>query len=174
MPYELDLLQINAGKRRTAAYDIQLRTRDLKNFILLVQEPWMVGGKPACLDTQHPMIYANCDPQKPARALIYSHKDAKVSPCPEFTGRDTASALWEIGMPNLPQIMLISVYWDSKYSALPQKFLDCVRECKQKNIPLHVGGDFNAHQTLWGGEKGFPQGECYTVAHAGTQLGASK
>ena len=134
MPYELNLFQVNTGKRRAAAYDLQLRTSELNSFILLIQEPWMVRGRPAGLDGQHPSVYANCDPSKPARALIQGHKEAKLAPCPEYTGRDTASALWDIGMPNLPQIMLISVYWDSKHSAPPQKFIDCLKECKEKRI----------------------------------------
>ena len=152
-PYESRLFQINAGKRRAASYDIQLRTKELRGFIVLVQEPWMVKGLPSGLEGQHKKLYATCDQDKPTRALIYHHQEAKVAPCPEFTGRDVACGLWDVGMPNLPQVMLISLYWDARYSAFPQKFLDCLKMCREKSIPVHVGGDFNAHQKLWGGRK---------------------
>ena len=152
MPYELKLFQINLGKRRAASYDLNLRTRNLDLFIVLAQEQWMVGGKPAGLDGQHKWLHANCEQNSPSRALIYYHRDLEVYPCPQFTGRDVASALWDVGLPGLPQIMLISLYWDQKHSVVPQRFLDCLKSCSEKRIPIHIGGDFNSHQTLWGEE----------------------
>ena len=151
--FESKLFQVNAGKRRAATYDIQLRTKDLSTFVVLIQEPWMVRGLPVALDAQHQKLFATCDQSKPARALIYNHKDANVAPCPEFTGRDVACGLWDVGKANLPQVMLISLYWDINFTGFPQKFLDCLRMCRDKKIPVHIGGDFNAHQILWGGRK---------------------
>ena len=152
-PFESSLFQINLGKRRAAAYNLQVRTRDMKRFIALIQEPWMVKGKPAGLEGQHALIYANCAEDKPSRARIYSHTNAKVAPCPAFTGRDVACGLWDVGMPNLQQVMLVSIYWDGKFSELPQKFLDCLKWCRANKIPVHIGGDFNSHSTLWGGRR---------------------
>ena len=34
--YELKLLQLNLGHRRAASYDLQLRTRNMKDFIALI------------------------------------------------------------------------------------------------------------------------------------------
>ena len=79
MPYESSLFQINMGKRRAAAYDLVLRTRKMKRFVVLAQEPWMVRGKPAGLDSQHRRFYANCGDDKPARTLIYCHADTPVA-----------------------------------------------------------------------------------------------
>ena len=72
----------------------------------------MVDAKPAYLDTQHERLYALCEKEKPARALIYYHNQMEISPCPQFTGRDVVSALWDVGLPGLTQIMLISLYRD--------------------------------------------------------------
>ena len=33
---------------------------------------------------------------------------------------------------------------------LPRKFLDAVEWAAQNQIPIHVGGDLNAHSKLWG------------------------
>ena len=57
--YESRLFQVNAGKRRAATYDIQLRTKELSTFVVLIQEPWMVRGLPAALDSQHNKLFAN-------------------------------------------------------------------------------------------------------------------
>ena len=138
MPYESSLFQINLGKRRAASYNLVLRTRSLKQFIILAQEPWMVKGKPAGLDVQHTKMYANCSEEKPTRAMIYCHQGTKLAPCPQLTGRDVACGLWDIGMPNLQQIMLVSLYWDGKFADLPQKFIDCLKWCQNKKVPLHI------------------------------------
>ena len=65
-------------------------------------------------------------------------------------------------MPNLSEIMLISLYWDSKAKALPEKFLACLKWCGEKRIPVHIGGDFNAHSTLWGGRNNTSRGDLVT------------
>ena len=58
--------------------------------------------------------------------------------------------------------MLVSVYWDGKSATLPQKFIDCLDWCRDNRLPLHVGGDFNAHATLWGGKKDTWRGNLFT------------
>ena len=94
---------------------------------------------------------ANCGDEAPSRDMIYHHRNTPLAAHPEFTGRDVAAGIWDVGMPNLQQIMLISLYWDGKHSALPAKFIDCLKWCRDKKIPVHIGGDVNAHSTLWGG-----------------------
>ena len=64
-------------------------------------------------------------------------------------------ALLHVGLPDLPHIMLISLYWDGRHPVVSQKFLDCLKSCREKGIPLHVAGDLNAHQTHLGGKKGY-------------------
>ena len=56
--YEIKLLQINLGHRRAASYDLQLRTNKLKDFITLVQEPWISRGGVKGLNNHHKMIVA--------------------------------------------------------------------------------------------------------------------
>ena len=157
--YESVLFQINTGHRRAAAYDLQLRTSQLDSFVCLIQEPWVVRGRPAGLDSQHNRIIANCGDKTNARAMIYSHRALPISEHAQFTGRDVACAVWEVGMPNLARVMLISLYWDGRYDQLPAKFLDCLKWCGEKSIPVHIGGDFNAHSTLWGSRTNSRRGD---------------
>ena len=152
--YETVLLQINLGHRRAASYDLQLRTGKLKKgFIVLAQEPWIVRGRPVGLDTSKKVIIANCGDEAPSRAMIYHHPDTQVAAHPAFTGRDVAAGLWDTGMPNLQQMMIVSLYWDGKHPTLPAKFIECLKWCKEKKMPIHIAGDFNAHSTLWGGKR---------------------
>ena len=124
--FESTILQINLGHRRAASYDLQLRTRKMARFIALLQEPWLVRGKMVGLSSQHKTIIAPSNDGEPTRAAIYHHVDTKISPHPSFTGRDIASGIWDINMPNLSQIMLISVYWDGKAAVLPPKLIECL------------------------------------------------
>ena len=149
--YELKLLQINLGHRRAASIDLQLRTNGLDDFICLVQEPWYHKNAVRGLNNQHRRLVATSSVDGPPRALIYCHRDSRVSPCANFTGRDVACGLWKAGMPQLEQVMLISVYWDCKAKNLPTGFTDCLKWCSENRIPVHIGGDLNAHSTLWGG-----------------------
>ena len=150
--YELKILQLNLGHRRAASYELQGRTGSLKRFICLLQEPWVLRNQIKGLDNQHSKIVTKLS-EAPPRAMLYCHKDCKVSEFGQFTSRDVACGLWDINMPNLKQVMLISVYWDVKRRHLPQQFLDCLAWCRENRVPVHVGGDFNAHSTLWGGKK---------------------
>ena len=151
--YETTLLQINLGHRRAASYDLQLRTRDLKSFGVLIQEPWVVRNKVVGLSNVHKLIVASCEDKNPPRAAIYHHRDLKIAPHPAFTGRDVAAGIWDVGTPTVPQMMLISAYWDGKSTVLPQKLIDCLDWCRDNKLPIHLGGDFNAHSTLWGGKE---------------------
>ena len=131
-----------------------MKTGDFKKgFITLVQEPWIVGGRPKGLNSAHKFILANCGDEAPSRAMIYHHRNTPIAAHPAFTGRDVAAGLWDVGMPNLQQMMLVSLYWDGRQPTLPTKFIDCLKWCRSKKIPIHIGGDFNSHHTLWGGKK---------------------
>ena len=141
--FEIDLFQINLGHRRAAAFDLQMRTNRARDFISLVQEPWFAKRAVRGLNSSHRQIITPVVDPVP-RAMIYHHRDSRISPCSDFLGRDVACGLWSIGMPNLPQIMLISVYWDSKKPSLPSQFLRCLQWCAEKRIPVHIGAVFNA------------------------------
>ena len=75
------------------------------------------------LDTAKKVIMANCDDNAPSRALIYHPENTHIAPHQEFTGRDVAAGLWDVGMPNLQQMMLVSQYWDGKHPTLAEKFI---------------------------------------------------
>ena len=149
--FESTLFQINLGHRRAASYDLQLRVRKMSQFIALIQEPWLVKGKMVGLSNVHKKIMAMCDDDRPSRAAIYHHENISIAPHPAFTGRDVAAGIWDLDKPTLPQVMLISVYWDGKSAVLPPKLIECLNWCRDNNLPVHIGGDFNAHSTLWGG-----------------------
>ena len=136
-----------------------MRTNKMKDFIVLAQEPWVARKAVRGLNNQHTKIVASASGGEPPRAMIYCHKDSRVSPCSQFQSRDVACGLWKINMPDLDQIMLLSVYWDSKMKELPKEFLECLEWCAAHAIPVHVGGDMNAHSRLWGGKSDTPRGD---------------
>ena len=157
--YEELVLQHNIGKRRAKSIDLQLRVKDRRGFIALIQEPYTYRGRVCCLDNQHTKIAHPAQKSKDSpRAIIYHHKDVNIIPCLEFTGRDIAVGIWNIGMPNMPQLVLISVYWSGDDNTLPPKLLRCLAWAAQNNLPVHLGGDLNSHSSFWGSPKDTPRG----------------
>ena len=72
--YKIKLFQINLGHRRAAAFDLQLRTNGLSDFIALVQEPWVAKNAVRGLNNHHRKVVASNPPEGPPRALIYCHR----------------------------------------------------------------------------------------------------
>ena len=155
--FENVLLQINTGHRRAAAYDLQYRTSQLRRFVCLIQEPWVVKGSAGGLDSQHNKIMADCGDKINARAMIYSHRALPVSEHAEFTGRDVASAIWDVGLPNLARVMLISLgmgvmifcrpsFWSALSGAERRRSLSTLAGTSTPTAPSGVGS-----RTLEGG-----------------------
>ena len=113
----------------------------------------MVRGKVCRLGSESSakrIEHKSPDPKQCPRALIYHHPKADITPCNQFTGRDVAAGIWRIGQPDLENILLISLYWSREALELPKKCLDAIEWAAQNQIPVHVGGDLNAHSKLWG------------------------
>ena len=84
------------------------------SWICLIQEPYMVRGKVCGLGSESMakrIELKSPDPKQSPRAIIYHHPSAKITPCNQFTGRDVAVGIWNIGQPDLENILLVSLYW---------------------------------------------------------------
>ena len=129
------------------------RTEKGWSWICLIQEPYVVRGNECGLSSAASAKRIECksaDPTQFPHAIIYHHPKANITPCPQFTGRDVAVGIWQIGQPDLENILLVSLFWSREAVELLRKCLDAVEWAAQNQIPVHVGGDLNAHSKLWG------------------------
>ena len=140
----LKFLQLNCGKRLTAAAFINQRcdTEDL--FIGLLQEPKNSFANPSNLDNQHKIISAR---DTNPRAALYLHRDLSVWKLERFCEKDLSCAL--VYGTRTPRVV-ISIYWDSLINHLPSKLEQVVKFAKDNNYDIVLGGDLNAHTEAFG------------------------
>ena len=76
----------------------------------------------------------------------------KVKPAilDDFTNRDIASA---ITRSDDGDFCVSSLYLDVEIKAENTTFMELVKECKKKKLPLIVGMDSNAHSSMCGGRR---------------------
>ena len=83
---------------------------------------------------------------KPRAAIRISRRLNSVE-LTEFCNQDRSSCLVKCRGFNL---IVVSQYCDIKKPAVPEGLVEIVERCRDKNTPLIIGADSNAHSTLWG------------------------
>ena len=140
----LKFLQLNCGKRITAAAFINQRCDKEDLFIGLLQEPKNSFANPSNLDNQHKIISAR---DSNPRAALYLHRDLSVWKLERYCEKDMSCAL--VYGTRTPRVV-ISIYWDSLINHLPQKLDQVIRFAKDNNYDVVLGGDLNAHSEAFG------------------------
>ena len=117
--------QINLHKSKLANFELFKQTESLNKFIILAQEPHTykgnVTGTPRGLQTH----LVGPSP----RSCIIHPKILNIKSIPDFCSGDVVSCLWETGSVSMPNIMLISVYWDITSVNITEKLLACISYC---------------------------------------------
>lgn len=134
--------------------------------IMLVTEPYLFRNQDGEFTTV-PQAYAHwtptlpnaCSTEERPRAMIWTHKNIKVNPIKSTHG-DLAGVLVKT---NGRAILAISVYVPAKTSSEDEELqvrLDQIRslvaETRRNHsepVELIIGGDFNRHDQLWGGDE---------------------
>lgn len=153
--------QINAGKRPAAAIEINNRVMKENLELIFIQEP--SGGKNHLTNFQGGKIFSGSNIKKRKRAAIWVKneliQDSNCIVLPQFTSRDIVSVQCDIRMKKgeRKKIIFCSIYAprkddDEKDISNPINNLTerLLIYCFKLNINLILGGDFNAHNDLWG------------------------
>jgi len=111
------------------------------------------------------------DPQG-ARAMIVASKDLKVWMVPQLTGRDVTTCMWTPDQETSPwrKLLICSFYWDGTSKRPPNKLVQACKYSQEKNIPIILGGDTNAHSSLWYDKKDDQRGAILEQLFAETNL----
>ena len=148
------LHQINLHRSVYSNTELIKQLEPLQKFITLMQEPHVTRGRltgsPRSLQTQS----ADVNP----RACIVHPRDINLAPLLHLSSRDVMTCVWETGQETIPQIILISAYWDITYREVPSKLKDSINYCQQNSIPYLCSMDSNAHSTMWGCAQDNPRG----------------
>ena len=137
--------QINLHKCKAAAAELNLRG----NYdITLITEPYSTRGR-VRLEVKNGAIIAAEMKEKSIqpRACIRTYMPAWQMD--DFTNRDMASAIIRS---DEGDFCVSSLYLDIGIKPTNTVFMELVKECKKRKLPLIVGMDSNAHSSMWGAE----------------------
>ena len=132
--------QINLRKSTVATTELNRRT----NYdIVFITEPRVVKGKVWMEKGQNGSVIAQTGgcPRACIRSYLPSWKSE------EFTSKDLA-----VAMINTPEshFCVASLYLDINLDVRHEGLVGLVKRCKERNTPLILGMDSNAHSEMWG------------------------
>ena len=137
--------QINLHRCKAAAAEL-----DQRGYydITLITEPYSTRGR-VRLEVKHGAIVAANLKEKSVqpRACIRSYMPSWQMD--DFTNRDIASAIIRS---DEGDFCVSSLYLDIEIKPTNTVFMELVKECKKRKLPLIVGMDSNAHSSMWGAE----------------------
>ena len=146
------VLQLNMQHSKAATGNLAQLLQGKTSFVALIQEPYLVKGrvvglhKVGCV-----MTGGSHDTNKGPRAAVVVSGDIQAWILPHLSDRDITSVRVEGGMRGKPLIMA-SVYMENAEGAScpPAKLKELAAYCEDKDLPLIVGADANAHHVYYG------------------------
>ena len=111
--------------------------------IVFVQEPYF-NAKGKCAGFSSALKTLHASVQKPRAMIVTKNMDCCF--CPNFSGRDVATAVWNGG--NMGQVFVTSAYFDIKEENPPDELVRLLEAKASEG--LIIGVDSNAHSPLWG------------------------
>ena len=159
--------QINLGKGELATANVsQCLAESDGSLLAFFQEPYVTrsGKIPSTGGLQ---VFSATGP----RAAIVASPDLKVWSMPSYTTSDVVACTWITGSALCPEIILISVYADINKDAVPQELKHIMYHCNNRNVPMLICADSNAHSILWGSPVNNGRGDSYEEFIAGNNLG---
>ena len=133
----IEVLQVNLNKCYLAQVEVANKVRGLKNFVMLLQEPYCYKGR-ACLIP--PGIEKIGFDENP-RAYILANKGLSVSKVSHLCSRDFATALVKLGG---KQTLVVSAYLDILLTPIPRELIEIIQFATSRRFSLLIGMDTNA------------------------------
>lgn len=157
------LIQINLQhcKAATDLFVQKLATYD--SCLALISEPWIHRGKIRGLNSQNSLVYQGSLLGRPRTCIVA--KGVSFFNLTEFSTNDMTVGLLETTVNNTKtSVVVASVYLPGDSTEPPpSRELDTIsRWCERKQLPLLIGGDFNAKHVTWGSAYTNRRGESIT------------
>jgi len=153
----IKVVQINLHKSQAASAALLLRLSKSGEDIALIQEPWTVANKVCGLGAKTHILVCSKSEGRP-RSCILINRKLHFFMLSQFSTCDITSICVEQG---INKVWITSIY--EAYDRLgPSSELQRLAEAASNGkTPLIVGGDINAHHTIWGSSDINERGESY-------------
>ena len=145
----LSFKQINLHRSAQATVLVGRGLESTKRSIILITEPHTVKNRLVGLPSGSKAVYARgpTDENSRPRAAIVAGPDVSLTAMDSWCRRDCAVALARIAG---QQAVIVSLYLDINMPVQQKWMEDLMRMIDDKNFPVLVGVDSNAHSALYG------------------------
>ena len=143
----INCFQSNNQKRIESCEKLAYYCDKLPSFLVLGQEPSMVGMTITGLNGRHARVHGLV--QRP-RAYVYLHKNIRTWPLDHLCDQDVAATLLDLGKQGGDRILACSIYWDGRISTFPENAIRAMKLANAKGYTLLLGGDLNARNVIYG------------------------
>ena len=142
----------------SASVDLQRRLERDAVFMALIQEPYTFGGLATINPSGSIVFQASTGADERNRAAIVVSSSLRAWSVPEFTNNDMVTVALDC---SAGTIWCSSVYMpgDSEDPPPPMKVRSLIQHCEYSSIPLIIGCDANAHNTVWNSTNNNERGE---------------
>ena len=142
MAVKIEVQQVNLNKCYLAQLELANKVKVLKDFIMLVQEPYCYKGR-ACL-TPPGIDRIGLDDNP--RAYILANRKLAMSKVSHLCTKDFAVGLMKLGG---KQTLVVSAYLDILLTPIPRELVEIIQFADSRRFAMLVGVDSNAHSKLW-------------------------
>ena len=151
---EIRVSQINLQHSQDATAELSRILTGTGDGIILIQEPYCYRNEVRGIAATHNIIVGHTGRDNPPRTAIVASKDLDVVPLPHLGTRDVTAAVLEyrVSHNNRFRLVIASVYLPYDIANLPptQDLERLVSFARDKGLPILIGCDANAHNTIWG------------------------
>ena len=130
-PSGLSCWQINLHHSQVASINLEAETKHLKNFIALVQEPWINRGT-ICGRLGGRTLHA---PGKNSRVCIYTSNNINATQLNRFSCRDLIAVKLKV---NTKEIIIASAYLPHDEPAPLERLEALVEHARQERTPVII------------------------------------
>ena len=142
--------QLNLHRSQVPAGDLSETLLAAKHFIALIQEPNFYRGEVRGFSPTFNIFTGSTDPAPRAAIILPKHLNSAALPLAEFSDRDFVAIIINNSSHMCKQFVIASMYLHGDANIPPMAMERLTAYCNEKKLPLIIGGDVNAHHSLWG------------------------
>ena len=165
----VEFVQINLQHNKAASALLCKQMAEMQCSVILIQEPWINKNKILGLNSKGSTHFWDSRQEHPRTCVITKGLEAYC--LPQFSSRDQTAVCIKYNNAKKEQsVMVASVYMPMEFTLPSGEMEQLIQYCNDKNIPLILGCDTNAHHFWWGSNECNNRGYILSEYLASTNL----
>lgn len=154
---QINLHHCKAATALVARHFSEMQTKNPKQkLIVLVQEPYIVNNIVTGFDKNVCDVHYDISKTQKRRTCIVTSKNVKIALMPQFCSGDLTTVLLNSGKVGRGEEIIFSSVYLPDPEGVPMTTIpdtltqDAIDFSSKRGTPIIMGGDVNAHHTVWG------------------------